>query len=651
MPSVTSAIASAMLRKYAVTPLSPHDYTPVGDITVLGLTLLIFILLLQVYSHRNKSFHHVLNMLVMIVIATTTNLFCQLMLDSKNPIPILIYLTRDIHHLSLSWALYVYMRYLHEPLWIKETLKRRHFIRVVILIAAVFIVDTLGTVFRFGFYIGEDNTIYTHFNFYLIVYAFMTFSIFYVIIRYRSRVIHPIFWGLLGSNTVTVTILLLQGFRSQTSYTDVAYFFPVLGIIFMFHSNPYDIETGGVSENYFYDEINECIEKKHTMVLMSCNMMNFLAALRENNDLKLEYYQFFRQNVQRGVLYRFSDGRLILAFPKRFDTAQDRDIERMLEDFSASYNKFNIDYKIVIVETSQDVTRSADYIRLIEFAESTMASNTIYRIGEEDIQRFYKSSYILSELEDIASRRDLDDERVLVYCQPVFNINTGTYDTAEALMRLRLERTGMVFPDQFITLAEQHNLIHTMSLIILNKTCGAIRTLMEDGYEINRISVNFSTVDLRYESFCKEVQQIIARNQIPFGKIAIEITESRSEADFNIMKQKVTQLQELGIKFYLDDFGTGYSNFERIMEIPFDIIKFDRSMLIESGKSEASFYMVSTFANMFDKLHYSVLFEGIENEHDERSCVRMNAKYLQGFKYSRPIPIEQLCDFLQKSIA
>ena len=85
------------------------------------------------------------------------------------------------------------------------------------------------------------------------------------------------------------------------------------------------------------------------------------------------------------------------------------------------------------------------------------------------------------------------------------------------------------------------------------------------------------------------------------------------------------------------------------MEIPFDIIKFDRSLLIESAKSESSFYMVSTFASMFDTLSYSVLFEGIENETDEKNCVDMRAKYLQGYKYSRPIPIDQLYRFLPKA--
>ena len=215
-------------------------------------------------------------------------------------------------------------------------------------------------------------------------------------------------------------------------------------------------------------------------------------------------------------------------------------------------------------------------------------------------------------------------------------------------MRMELPDIGMVFPDQFIPIAEQYNIIHTLSLIILNKTCHAVHDFVDEGYDVRRISVNFSTIDIRYEKFCEEVERIIYANAIPYEKIAVEITESRSEADFNVMKQRVIQLQKLGIKFYLDDFGTGYSNFERIMEIPFDIIKFDRSMLIESVKNDSSKFMVSTFASMFLQLNYAVLFEGVEDDRDELHCVNMNANYLQGYKYSKPIPIEELKNFLSK---
>jgi EAL domain-containing protein (putative c-di-GMP-specific phosphodiesterase class I) len=216
-------------------------------------------------------------------------------------------------------------------------------------------------------------------------------------------------------------------------------------------------------------------------------------------------------------------------------------------------------------------------------------------------------------------------------------------------MRLTLEKTGMVFPDKFIPVAEKHNYIHMLSMIIFSKTCKQIREMMDNGYEFARVSVNFSILDVRENDFCDSIIDIIKANNIPPEKVAIEVTESQNESDFKTLKEKFTQLKDYGITLYLDDFGTGYSNFERIIEIPFDIIKFDRSLVIASGKDVKAHTLVSYLAHMFTDLNYSVLFEGIEDENDEARCIDMYARHLQGYKYSKPIPIAKLTEYFGKS--
>ena len=215
-------------------------------------------------------------------------------------------------------------------------------------------------------------------------------------------------------------------------------------------------------------------------------------------------------------------------------------------------------------------------------------------------------------------------------------------------MRLELEKTGVVYPDQFIEIAEDHGFIHVLTQIIMNKTCQTILEFEEEGLEIKRISVNVSALELKDSRFCDDVTEIINNNGIDGSKLAIELTESNTEEDFVIMKDKIEKLRKQGIQFYLDDFGTGYSNMERILELPFDIIKFDRSMVIASGIDERSEQIIQTLANMFSNLQYSVLYEGVEDSEDENRCLGMAASYLQGFKYSKPIPISQLRDFIAR---
>ena len=94
----------------------------------------------------------------------------------------------------------------------------------------------------------------------------------------------------------------------------------------------------------------------------------------------------------------------------------------------------------------------------------------------------------------------------------------------------------------------------------------------------------------------------------------------------------------------MDDFGTGYSSLERILQLPFDIIKFDRTMVIASRTDSKSSTIVKSMAQLFADLNYSILFEGIEDKEDEKRCCSMSASYLQGYLYSKPVRIE---DFVE----
>jgi EAL domain-containing protein (putative c-di-GMP-specific phosphodiesterase class I) len=302
----------------------------------------------------------------------------------------------------------------------------------------------------------------------------------------------------------------------------------------------------------------------------------------------------------------------------------------------------------VFLETDARLEQDNDYLGMIGYLHDKMPINTVCMVGDKDFEDYLTYKRICIELSDIQKKDDLHDPRVKVYCQPVFNIEKQTYDTAEALMRLELDGLGMIYPDVFIPIAEKNHYIETLTRIILSKTCERISLMNQGGYNVRRISVNFTMCDVRQETFCTMVQKIVQDNGIDFEQIAIELTESQNEQDFELIKSRINELKGTGIKFYLDDFGTGYSNFERIMELPFDIIKFDRSMVTASGSDEKFRNMVAHMAGMFVDVDYDVLYEGVENEADEALCMGMNAAYLQGYKYSRPIPIERLTEYFEK---
>ena len=624
-------------------------YTPVGDVLALSLSVLLVVLINTAYVTRKKTFKIFQLMLVMEMTAAVSDMLYHMLLRSV-PIPrIPIYLLRITQHTALYLLLWLFVYYIQEILHLPKSSRRHYFSISGTAVLTVIVVDIFMTITGKGFRLGDTGVVKEAGWVFAVSYAFFIGMIFFLLIRYRSRMVPQIFRGLFLTFLFCLIIHGVQGWNHQSSFTTAIYILPIIALMYLLHSNPYEMTTGAVNEESFQDTVNEAYKKKQKLMLMFLHLQDFESYNSFTEDLQFEIFRFFTGIVKKGTLFRVAGGRLALVFREIDNPDMEETSRKVEEDFYTLYERYQIPFKVVIMESDDEISANEDYTKFLLFMEDRIPLNTYYHVREGDKELFKKQQVILSELEDIAEKGDLDDPRVLVYCQPVYHVRNQSYDTAEALMRLDLPELGMVFPDQFIPLAEEHKLIHALSLVILNKTCREIRKLLEEGYLINRISVNFAVQEVYDPHFCDDILRVISSNRIACEKIAVELTESQNTADFEMVKSRIEELQEHGIKFYLDDFGTGYSNVERIMELPFDIIKFDRSLVIESSKSKNSEYMVNTFADMFRNLEYRVLYEGVEDDVDEERCIRMCAQYLQGYKYSKPIAIERLRDFLTKA--
>ena len=514
---------------------------------------------------------------------------------------------------------------------------------------SIILTDIITTVSGTGFRLNKDGTAITGYNIFLYGYLAFVAVIVFLMVAYRDRIYKYVMYGFYGTMIVAFLILFLQGKHGQSSFTVVSFMFPTIGMLYLVHSTPYDIELGAINAAALKDMVEYNYRRKVELLFFSLYIPEYDsegAVLPKT--LQDSIRKFSTDIFHNAVLFQVSNAHIILMAKKKTNPDYENKINRILNYLSGEYNKYGFDYKVVMGECFDEISKNNEFVSFIKSIHRNMEANEIHMVGYEDVEQFERYETIINEIADIYRGKNLRDPRVLAYCQPVYNIKTKKYDTAEALMRLKIPGIGLIFPDQFIPLAEENGYIHVLTEIILQKTCDEIRYLLKEGYEVNRISVNVAVSELKEESFTQDIHKIICESGIPEEKVAIEITESQTESDFIIMKHKIEELKEKGIKFYLDDFGTGYSNMERIMELPFDIIKFDRSLVLASGSDLRSEKMVESMASMFSGLDYSVLYEGVENEEDEKKCIDMSASYLQGYKYSKPIPIMELKRFFSK---
>ncbi|MBO7677600.1 MAG: EAL domain-containing protein, partial [Erysipelotrichaceae bacterium] len=566
-----------------------------------------------------------LTIIGLLITASLVNIFYHVLLAGRNPDTYnLIYILRLTYHAILFDVLFLFTLYATVASGMEHSKARMIAIISSALFALVVIIDIVQSYNGVGFRILEDGTVIDDSRIFMIGYVLFMIMLIGILSRIRDMLYKRVMYGFYGTMAVSIFIRFLQLIFNQTSLTTITFVFPVIAMMYIMHSNPYNITLGAVDIRAMEDLINNMYSRKERFIFLSLFLPEYN---EENRQLPVEIGPFVREVAsdffRKSVLFQIDDGHIILLVSKQYNPDYEKKIDMVLEKFREQHERFHFDYKIVIGDDIEEISRKNEYVNLIRDIQKNLEENTIHRVNEEDIARFNRNDYILKQLIDIYNKDDIDDPRVLVFTQPVYNLKNGEFDTAEALMRLDLKDLGIIYPDQFIPVAESHGYIHSLTRIILNKTCRQIKQLSKEGFRISRISVNISALELKDSGFCDDVNQIIEDNDISGDKIAIELTESRSDADFMIMKEKIDELRNKGIRFYLDDFGTGYSNMERIMELPFDIIKFDRSLVIASGSDERSEKNVENLAHLLKDMKYAILYEGVENDHDEKRCTQM----------------------------
>ena len=636
----------------SVIPSTFDNYTRMGDVGVVAICCVIFILLASSYVSRNTSYR-IFNALVgNLLLAATLNIgYHDLLLQAKPSLNTWIYILRLAYVVLLFNAFFLFSLYISVVSGLEKKKARIFAISAMVLFFASVAGDIFLSVYGVGFRLSENGSVQPGFDIFMVGYVIYVLFLATQMFRIRKLMFKRVMYGFFGVMALSVAIRIAQFLLNQSALTTLTFALPTIAMLYIMHSTPYNTKVGTLDVHVVEDMVLRLYKKNTPFIFMSLLWPDYDMEGKHLPDvIQAQIRRFSRDFFRNGVLFSLSNGHIMMIATKKANPDYEPWMKEILQEFQVQYDKIHIPFKLVYGESVKEISQKSEYAELIDSIQAVIPINTIHRLNETDIERFSQREYVLSELKDIYNKRDLDDPRVLAYCQPVFNCETGSITSAEALMRLKLDKTGLVFPDMFIPLAEKFGYIHVLTEIILHKTCQAIRNLTEERYEICRISVNVSALELRDDEFCDDIERVIHDAGIPRDKIAIELTESHTESDFMIMKEKIEKLHSEGIQFYLDDFGTGYSNMERIMELPFDIIKFDRTLLMACDKDKRSVKMVNSLAHMFRDMSYSVLYEGVENDGDEALCLGMSATHLQGYKYSRPVPIEQLKEFLPKAV-
>lgn len=331
------------------------------------------------------------------------------------------------------------------------------------------------------------------------------------------------------------------------------------------------------------------------------------------------YISLFKKSKKDAVIRHLSGVTLSTEF---------RGIEELFVSAHAGY--YDID---------ESCRSPVDVMEAITIAEIASRSNRLAPYSEfnEELKRRVEQKKVLESLFFDA----VDREEFLVYYQPKVNLTNYTISGAEALCRWR-HNGELVPPIRFIPILEQSHNICVLDFYMLEHVCRDMRGWIDEGLPLVKISVNMSRMHLGDEKLAQRITEIIDKYDIPHKYIEIELTETTTDVDFKELKRVVSALHNAEISTSVDDFGVGYSSLNLIRDLPWNVLKIDKSFLPEDSddNKKAKRVMLKYVISMAQELGLECIVEGVESPAQVELLKNCSCFRAQGFLFDKPLPAE-----------
>ncbi|MDZ7994920.1 MAG: EAL domain-containing response regulator [Nostoc sp. EfeVER01] len=233
-----------------------------------------------------------------------------------------------------------------------------------------------------------------------------------------------------------------------------------------------------------------------------------------------------------------------------------------------------------------------------------------------------------------------------IYYQPIVDIASGKIIGAESLLRWQSPELGMIYPTEFIPLAESTGLIIPIGKWVLKRVCQQIKSWRDAGINSLIVAVNLSVIEFNQPDFIHNVVNFISVNNLEPHDLELELTESMIMQDVNSAIATMSKLQSLGVKIAIDDFGTGYSSLIYLKNLPINTLKIDRYFIHNVANDSQKSAIAKALIQMAHNLNLDVVAEGVETEAELGFLRQHNCNFMQGFLFSRPLPAAEFENFL-----
>ncbi|KGY13912.1 diguanylate cyclase [Vibrio tubiashii] len=295
---------------------------------------------------------------------------------------------------------------------------------------------------------------------------------------------------------------------------------------------------------------------------------------------------------------------------------------------------------------------SATQDTLIRYADNAMYHAK--SMGKNNFQFYSKelNRIALSQKEtENALNHAIEHDELELHYLPKWNLNSEQVQGVEALVRWKHPEKGLLYPNDFIPVAESTGQIRLLDLLVTRKALKQYAEWLSEGIDLGVVGVNISARSLKHPEFYDALKRTILSSGVPTEKIEVEITETVMVENVELAQKLFSELRSLGVRIALDDFGTGYSSLSYLKDFDFQTLKIDRSFVMDYSTNNTSMILLKNIIQLGNELGVSVIAEGVETAQQQADLYKLGCLTGQGFYLTNPVPAKQLIDKLAERSA
>lgn len=639
------------------------QYEPIGYILEYEISALIFLIVIITRYFAAKRFPNQKNRLFAIILWLAAidiffDIVSSLVIDNVFDVPVILVFfvnsTFYLLQLALPFLMILYTLTMSEHLTRKKMLKLSPLFLPSFGIAVMLLINPLTHSF---FYVDAQMG-YVHGPVFIYTYLVCLFYILATLfltnknknkLRKEERSTVYVFLG------VIVVSMIIQYMYPALLITGVAIALAVTLMYFTIQ-NP-DSMLDNSTQAFTYEAMiaylnDRRLDKKRVQLLAikihNMFRINETLGINNGNTLLKDISSFLLSSTKDSWVFRMRSNCFVLIMDENEDDGQFEDMinRRIAEEWTVGNTDVLLQATVCHFHGGELVLGDVSSEETMNYIERAFLQNEkfnnpveIIHAGAETMENMKRSRKVEEALrESIKTGAGFE-----LYLQPLWSVKEEKTVSAEVLLRYNHPSLGSISPNEFVPIAESSGLITAMDEMVVHKACELIRD--NDHYcnmGIKYLEINLSALEFMMGKLPQILKSIMSHYDVAPEFLCFEITETAATQSFELLRKSMEELKLMGCKFALDDFGTGYANVSNVIQLPFSIVKLDKSLLYGTE------IVLEDMVRMFTRMKKTTVIEGVETREQAQRMKDMGVDYIQGYYYGKPMSADDFSKFIQQ---